>query len=80
MKLYIKFNYFDFSNFPVMMMMMVMNDTDDDYDDDDEKRLALFPSGTIVRDPHHWKSPTRREHVLNLCRTLVQASLNEDVQ
>ena len=37
------------------------------------KRLALFPAGTIVRDPHHRKSPTRREQDLNLRRTLVQA-------
>ena len=27
----------------------------------DEKRLALFPAGTIIRDPHHRESPTRRE-------------------
>ena len=25
----------------------------------DEKRLALFPTGTIVRDPHHLESPAR---------------------
>ena len=25
-----------------------------------ERRLALFPVGTIVRDPHHLKSPIRR--------------------
>ena len=24
----------------------------------DERRLALFPAGTIVRDPHHRKSLT----------------------
>ena len=34
----------------------------------DEKRLALFPAGTNVRDPHHRESPTRREQVLNLHR------------
>ena len=28
----------------------------------DERRLALFPAGTIVRDPHHRESPTRREN------------------
>ena len=47
-----------------MMMMMI--------DDDDELflwRLALFPAGTIVRDPHHRESPTRREQGLNLRRT-----------
>ena len=25
-----------------------------------ERRLALFPTGTIVRDPHHRETPTRR--------------------
>ena len=25
----------------------------------DEIRLALFPDGTIFRDPHHLESPTR---------------------
>ena len=35
----------------------------------DERRLALFPAGTIVRDPHHRESPTRREQGLNLRRT-----------
>ena len=43
---------------------------DDDDDDDDEffavwltakRRLALFPDGTIVRDPNHRESPTRCE-------------------
>ena len=51
----------------VMMMMMMMNCfvvwlTD-------ERRLALFPAGTIVGDPHHLESPTRREQDLNLRRT-----------
>ena len=50
----------------MMMMMMMMNCfvvwlTD-------ERRLALFPAATIVRDPHHFKSPTRREQDLNLRR------------
>ena len=27
----------------------------------DEGRLATFPAGIIVRDPHHPESPTRRE-------------------
>ena len=35
----------------------------------EERRLALFPAGTIVRDPHHRESPTRREQGLNLRRT-----------
>ena len=42
--------------------------------------LALFPAGTIVRDPHHRESPTRRKQDLNLRRTWVQALLNEAVQ
>ena len=46
----------------------------------DERRFALFPAGTIVRDPHHCESPTRREQDLNLYRTWVQALLNEFVQ
>ena len=35
----------------------------------DERRLASFPAGTIVRDPHHCESPARREQDLNLHRT-----------
>ena len=35
----------------------------------DERRLALFTAGTIVRDPHHRESPTRRKQDLNLRRT-----------
>ena len=31
----------------------------------DERRLALFPSATIVRDPHHREPPTRRKQGLN---------------
>ena len=46
----------------------------------DERHLALFPAGTIVRDPHFRESPTRREEDFNLHRTLVQALLNEVVQ
>ena len=51
----------------MMMMMMMMNVfvvwvTD-------ERPIALFPAGTIVRDRHHHKSPTRREQGLNLCGT-----------
>ena len=35
----------------------------------DEKRLALFPAGTIVRDPHHLTFPTRRKQDSNLRRS-----------
>ena len=34
-----------------------------------KRRLALFPVGTIVRDPHHCESPTRCKQGLNLRRT-----------
>ena len=59
-------------------MSLLADDDDDDDDDDDEwltdeMRLALFPAGTIVRDPYHRASPTRREQGLNLRRTWVQA-------
>ena len=46
----------------------------------DERRLTIFPASTIVRDPHHRESLTHREQDINLCRTLVQAYLNEVVQ
>ena len=46
----------------------------------DERHLALFPAGTIVRDPHHRESPTSCEEDFNLRRTLVQAFRNEVVQ
>ena len=50
----------------MMMMMMMMNCfvvwlTD-------KRRLALFPAGTILRDPHHRESLTRREQGLDLRR------------
>ena len=48
--------------------------------DDRQKAFSLFPAGTIVGDPHHRKSPTRRKQDLNLHRTWVQALLNEVVQ
>ena len=35
----------------------------------DERRWALFPAGTIVRDPNQPESSTRREQDLNLRRT-----------
>ena len=47
---------------------------------DRRKTFSLFPVGTIVRDPHHLESPTRREQDFNLRRTWVQALLNEVVQ
>ena len=40
----------------------------------DERRLALFPAGTTVRDPHHRESPTRREQGLNLRKTEFRVS------
>ena len=39
----------------------------------DERRLVLFPARTIVRDPHHRVSPTRREQGLNLRRAWIRA-------
>ena len=36
---------------------------------DRQRRVALFPAGTIVRDPHYRESPTRRKQNLNLQRT-----------
>ena len=39
----------------------------------DERRFALFPEGTLFRDPHHRKSPTRHEQGLNLRKTWIQA-------
>ena len=35
----------------------------------DERHLALIATTTIGRDPHHHKSPTRRQQGLNLRRT-----------
>ena len=43
----------------------------------DERRLALFPAGTIVKDPHHRESLTRRagfEPAQNLSSGLVERS------
>ena len=45
-----------------------------------ERRLALFPAGSIDRDPYHRESFTRREQDLNLRTTLVQGSLNDAEQ
>ena len=60
------------------MFGKVFRNDDDDDDYDDELLLwygcfVLFPVGTIVRDSHHRKSPTRREQGLNLRWTWVQA-------
>ena len=53
-----------------------VDDGDDDDDDDDgfcgtvdRQNTALFSVGTIVRDPHHRKSPIHREQDMNLRRT-----------
>ena len=51
-----------------MMMMMMMMKCFCGMVDRRKAFLALFPSGTIVRDPHYRESPTRREQGLNLCR------------
>ena len=66
------------------------DDDDDGNDDDDDelflwygwltKGLALFPAGTIARDPQRRESPTHREQDLNLRRTWVQALMNEVAQ
>ena len=52
----------------MMMMMMMMMKCFCGMVDRRKAFLALFPSGTIVRDPHYRESPTRREQGLNLCR------------
>ena len=45
----------------------ILTENDDDDDEllcgmvDRRKAFSLFPAGTIVRDPHHRKSSTRRE-------------------
>ena len=44
-----------------------------------KRRLALFPTGTTVTDPHQRGSPTRHEQDFNLRRTCAQAYLNEVV-
>ena len=46
----------------------------------DESSLALFQDWTIVKDPHHRESPTRREQVLTLRKTWIQDKLNEVMQ
>ena len=44
--------------------------------DQKKRRLALFPAGTIIRDPHHGEFPTRREQELNLRRIWVQVVIH----
>ena len=39
-----------------------------------ERHLALFPAGTIVRNPHYRESLTQREQCLKLHRTWVEWS------
>ena len=34
-----------------------------------ERRLVLFPTGTIIGDPHHCESPAHRKQGLNLRRS-----------
>ena len=68
-------NLFDFRNLTsilkfqchIMMMMMMMNCFCGMVDR--RKAVSLISAGTIVRDPHHRESPTRREQGLNLRRT-----------
>ena len=45
-----------------------------------KRRLALFPTGTIIRDSHRRESLIRRNQDLNLRRTGVQALMSEVVQ
>ena len=42
---------------------------DDDDDDEEDDELALFRTGTIVKDPHHLGSLTHRQQGLKLRRT-----------
>ena len=51
----------------MMMMMMMMNCFCGMVDR--RKAFSLIRAGTIVRDPHHCESPTRREQGLNLRKT-----------
>ena len=56
--------------------LITMSD-DDELFLTDERCLALFPTGTIARDPHHRESLTRRQQDLNLRKSWVQTLLNE---
>ena len=44
---------------------------------DRRKAFSFIPARTIVTDPHHRESPTRREQGLNLRGIQFQPSLNE---
>ena len=45
-----------------------------------KRRLALFPTRTIVRDPHHYEFPTCPKQDLNHSKIWIQTLLNEAVQ
>ena len=45
-----------------------------------ERCLALYPAGTIIRDPHHRESLTGCKQDLNMPRIWVQTFLNEVMQ
>ena len=56
----------------MMMVMMMMNCFVVGLTD--ERRLALFPAGIIVKNPHHRESPTRREQDLHLSSGFAERS------
>ena len=60
-------NTLHMGNMMMMMMMMMMNFSVVWLTD--EMDLALFLVGTIFRDSHHRRYPTRREQDFNLRRT-----------
>ena len=45
-----------------------------------ERRLALFPSRTIVRDPHHHEPPTRREQGYEMIWKFTGSSVKSSKQ
>ena len=51
----------------MMMMMMMMNCFVVWFTE--ERHYTLFPSGAIVRHPHHCEYPAHCKQDLNLCRT-----------
>ena len=63
----------------MMMMMMMINCSVIWLTNYNKNCLALFPAGIIARDTPYHESPTRCEQDFNLCKTLVQAWLNEVV-
>ena len=40
-----------------------------------ETRLAVFPTGTIVRDPHHRESPTLREQDVTFANLIFSGEI-----